>query len=55
MSKQQKKVGSLWDIKRTVVEEFQIWASTKEQALANNQKEPHKITVIKETAKRSKR
>lgn len=44
-----KNKGGLWKVKRTVVEEFEVWASTKEDAL-RVEKEPHKITVVKETA-----
>lgn len=45
--------GQIWNIKRTIVEEFQVWATSKESAL-KCEKEPNKITVIKEIAKPAK-
>jgi hypothetical protein len=42
--------GQLWAVKRTVIETFEVWASSKDEAL-RVEKEPSSITVVKETAK----
>jgi len=39
-----------WKVKRYVVETFEVWAATRQDAL-DKAEDPHRVEVIRETAK----
>lgn len=47
--------NKFWKIKRYLIEEFEVEAPTKKEALQKNLQDPNKVTVIKETCKQAKK
>ena len=52
-AKGEEKKMILWSVKRTIIEEFEVLAETKEDA-SKNVLNPHNIEVIKEVIKKVK-